>query len=226
MLEVGGFTPLSTSDWPDRLAAVVFVQGCPWRCGYCHNADLQVRGRHAGPSWSDVMATLAKRVGLLDGVIFSGGEPTLEARLSRAVDQIRELGMQVGMHTGGGYPKRLRVLLPSLAWVGFDLKTDYAAYDVLTGRRRSSVQARNALDFLMASGVDHEIRTTYHPAMVADDALLSMARVLRTMGARQWVLQRWRAHDEASQDLQATWHWPHETLLQALREEVPGLSLR
>ena len=86
MLELGGFTPLSTVDWPGRLAAVAFVQGCPWRCNYCHNPELQQRGRPNGPRWSSVLETLSRRVGLLDGVVFSGGEPTTDPQLAQAVE--------------------------------------------------------------------------------------------------------------------------------------------
>ena len=77
MLEVGGFTPLSTTDWPDRLVAVVFVQGCPWRCHYCHNADLQPRSGAPRGAWDQVLELLRRRQGLLDGVVFSADESYL-----------------------------------------------------------------------------------------------------------------------------------------------------
>ena len=84
-LRVGGLTPLSTSDWPGMLAAVVFCQGCPWRCGYCHNPGLiPARGDNEIP-WEDVLAFLRRRQGLLDGVVFSGGEPTAQAGLLDAM---------------------------------------------------------------------------------------------------------------------------------------------
>ncbi|WP_088283113.1 anaerobic ribonucleoside-triphosphate reductase activating protein [Ideonella sp. A 288] len=226
MLELGGFTPLSTTDWPDRLAAVAFVQGCPWRCTYCHNPGLQERGTGRGPGWAEVMVTLSRRVGLLDGVVFSGGEPTLDPRLPDAVADVRGLGLQAALHTAGIYPERLAALLPDLAWVGFDVKTDFARYDALTGTRRSGDAVRRALDHLLASGVDHELRTTYHPAYVDDDALLATARTLRALGAPAWVLQQWRAHEGASELPSMPWRWPAEALLDRLRAEGPPLALR
>lgn len=226
MLELGGFTPLSTVDWPDRLAAVAFVQGCPWRCGYCHNPELQQRGRSAGPRWSAVLETLSRRVGLLDGVVFSGGEPTTDPQLARAVAQVRAIGLQAALHTAGIYPERLAALLPGLAWVGFDLKTGFAAYGALTQRRRSAQAARRSLDHLLASGVAHEIRTTYHPALVSDEALLECARTLGALGVREWVLQRWQPRDDTPAALVAAWHWPGEALMQALRDAGPAVTLR
>ena len=226
VLEPGGFTPLSTTDWPGRLAAVVFVQGCPWRCTYCHNPELQPRTRSSRPSWPAVLQTLTRRVGLLDGVVFSGGEPTLATRLGQAIAQVRDLGLQAALHTAGIYPDRLAALLPSLAWVGFDVKTDFAVYDALTNRRRSAVPVRRSLDHLLASGVSHEVRTTYHPVLLHRDALLNTARTLKTIGVREWVLQRWLPHDDESAALAAGWHWPDEALMQALRAVGPALVLR
>lgn len=226
MIELGGFTPLSTADWPGRLAAVAFVQGCPWRCGYCHNPELQPRARGGAWSWHGVMQTLARRVGLLDGVVFSGGEPTVEPGLGASIAEVRALGLQTGLHTAGAYPRRFAALLPDLDWVGFDIKTGFDAYDPLTTRARSGEAAKRSLDCLLQSGVDHEIRTTYHPAWVSDDALLAAARSLARRGVRHWTLQRWRPHDDASAARVPQWHWPAPALLEALRGEVPSLALR
>jgi pyruvate formate lyase activating enzyme len=226
VLELGGFLPLSTVDWPGRLAAVAFVQGCPWRCGYCHNPELQRRGRRTGPAWSSVLETLGRRVGLLDGVVFSGGEPTTDPRLAQAVSQVRALGLEAGLHTAGIYPERLAALLPDLAWVGFDIKTDFAAYEALTQRRRSGEATRRSLEHLLASGVACEIRTTYHPALIGGQALLDCARALKALGVRDWVLQRWRPRDDTPAAEVDGWHWPGEAMMQALRATGPSLTLR
>jgi pyruvate formate lyase activating enzyme len=192
-LAVGGFQPFSTTDWPGRLAAVVFVQGCPWRCGYCHNPGLQARARPpATPDWPAVLRTLQRRVGLLDGVVFSGGEPTLDPALPAAVDAVRALGFAVGLHTAGIYPQRLQALLPRLDWVGLDLKCDAAAYDDLTGVRGSAAPAQQALALLAASGVALEVRTTCDPRWVDEAALAAMAVQLQDAGVTRWVLQRCR----------------------------------
>lgn len=230
-IELGGYTPLSTTDWPGQLAAVVFLQGCPWRCGYCHNADLQPRCASAqAPAWQDLRARLARRVGLLDGVVFSGGEPTLQRGLATAVDDVRDLGLHTGLHTAGIYPARLAALLPRLDWVGLDLKTDlddHAAYDALAGARHAAAAVRRSLQALLASGVDCELRTTYHPALIADSALLALARQLQALGVTQWVLQRWQPNaDPSQQALAPAWRWPSAELRDALRLHVPTLLMR
>lgn len=104
MLEIGGLTPLTTIDFPGRLAAVVFCQGCPWRCGYCQNAHLIPPSAEKRVPWADVLAFLERRRGLLEGVVFSGGEPTLQAGLPEALRQVRDLGFATGLHTAGPSP--------------------------------------------------------------------------------------------------------------------------
>ena len=84
-LRLGGLTPLTTIDFPGRLAAVLYCQGCPWRCTYCHNTELLDAATPPALPWPDALAFLHRRRGLLDGVVFSGGEPTLQAALADAL---------------------------------------------------------------------------------------------------------------------------------------------
>ena len=111
-LKVGGVTPFSATDYPGKLAAVVFVQGCPWRCGYCHNPHLQPRSGDVLVPWADVLALLRRRVGLVDAVVFSGGEACMDPALKRAMQDVRALGFDVGLHTACIYPQRLTEVLP------------------------------------------------------------------------------------------------------------------
>ncbi|HUX29755.1 MAG TPA: anaerobic ribonucleoside-triphosphate reductase activating protein [Thiobacillus sp.] len=192
-LRVGGLTPLSTTDWPGMLAAVVFCQGCPWRCGYCHNPGLiPARGDHEIP-WEDVLAFLRRRQGLLDGVVFSGGEPTAQAGLPDAMRAVRELGFKIGLHTGGMYAKRLAEVLPLVDWVGMDVKAPFADYMLTTGVEGSGERAREGLQQLIASGVDHEIRTTVHPGLLPDSDLVEVGRDLATRGVKRYAIQAFRS---------------------------------
>jgi pyruvate formate lyase activating enzyme len=191
-IRVGGLTPLSTTDWPGQLAAVVFCQGCPWRCGYCHNPDLiPARGEHEIP-WDDVLAFLHRRRGLLDAVVFSGGEPTAQAGLADAMRAVRALGFRIGLHSGGAYPRRLAEVLPLVDWVGLDAKAPFADYARITGIAGSGDPARQSLDLVLASGVDAEIRTTVHPTLLADAEVIALTRDLSARGVKQHVVQAFR----------------------------------
>lgn len=200
-LQVGGVTPLTTIDYPGELAAVVFCQGCPWRCRYCQNAHLLPRSFRSEIAWQDVLDLLQRRQGLLDAVVFSGGEPTLQRGLPSAVRQVREMGFKVGLHTAGCYPERLDEILPSIDWVGLDIKTLPEDYPALTGVRGSGESALESLDYLVESGVAHEVRVTVHDALLPADKLQRLVDLLAEHGAAEVVLQRCRTQQLLDPDL-------------------------
>ena len=211
MLRVAGLTPLSTTDFPGRLAAVVFVQGCPWRCRYCHNPELQSRRVASAMTWRAVLDFLDHRQGLLDGVVFCGGEPTADRNLAAAVEDVRQRGFKVALHTAGTYPDRLRMLLPKIDWVGFDVKANFDDYAHTTGVAGSGTRAQESLAHVLASGVEYEVRTTRHPALLPSGKLRSMAAVLRQQGVDRFALQEFRSNGCVDESLD---RWP-----QALGDE-------
>jgi len=230
-LRVGGLVPFSSVDWPGQFAAVVFVQGCPWRCSYCHNPHLQQR--EAVPEgqidWPGFLTWLRRRKGLLDGVVFSGGEPTLDAALPAAMADVRELGFQVGLHTAGIYPERLQALLPLLDWVGLDVKApliDGIAHALVTGVRQGHEDVAQSLALLAGSGVAFECRTTAHPQLLDEAALLTLADQMTAAGAKRWVLQIYRDTGCASGLPPVDADYPSSTILAQLQTRAPGFCVR
>jgi pyruvate formate lyase activating enzyme len=203
-LRVGGLTPLSTTDYPGQLAAVVFCQGCPWRCAYCHNPHLLSRRGATEIAWTDVVAFLERRRGLLDAVVFSGGEPTLQRRLGAAMREARALGFKIGLHTAGIVPARLKKVLPLLDWVGMDVKAPFEDYQRITGVAGSGARASASAQLIVASGVDCEFRTTVHDALLTREAVAKIAATLSAMGANRYALQAFRAEGCAAPALTAT----------------------
>lgn len=191
--KIGGITPFSATDYPGKLAAVVFMQGCPWRCGYCHNSHLQKRTEKSVLPWPQVMALLGRRVGLIDAVVFSGGEPTLDPALKHAILDVRALGFGIGLHTSGSYPDRLAEVLPLIDWVGMDVKAPFDRYERITGLARSGVQAQSCVEAILSSGVAHEFRTTVHPTLLSEHEIAELAGTLANMGVRNYALQKFRA---------------------------------
>ena len=202
-LRVGGLTSLTSIDFPGRLAAVVYAQGCPWRCGYCHNPGLLDATTPAALDWSQVLAFLDKRRGLLDGVVFSGGEPTLQAALPAALREVRGMGFQTALHTGGMYPERLSALLPWLDWVGLDIKGPLQRYETITGTPGSGDKTWASLRRLLASGVAYECRTTWHAGLFSAVELRALADDLAALGVTDWALQECRAPGAAAWGLSA-----------------------
>lgn len=191
-LKVGGITPLSLTDFPGRRAAVIFVQGCPWKCGYCQNPHLQLRLHHSPLQWTKILGLLRQRAGQIEAVVFSGGEPTLDPALAAAMQDVRRLGLRVGLQCGGAYPNRLESVLPLLDWVALDIKAPFALYERVTGIAGSGEQALQCAQAVLASGVAHEFRSTWHPSLLTADEMSMLADDLHGMGVRQYALQMFR----------------------------------
>ncbi|WP_322998678.1 anaerobic ribonucleoside-triphosphate reductase activating protein [Castellaniella sp.] len=229
-LKAGGLVPFTATDFPGLLAAVVFVQGCPWRCGYCHNPHLQPRTTASPLDWSDILAFLKRRVGLIDGVVFSGGEPTMDPSLGPAIAQARELGYRIGLHTGGTHPRRLAQVLPQVDWVGLDIKTGFEQYERVTQVANSGTPARASLQAVLDSGVDFECRTTAHPDLISADELLALGRELAALGVRNYAVQIFRPQGCADDALNARGRslrdWPGEAICAALDRLFTRFTLR
>ena len=191
-LRIGGVVPFTATDFPGALAAIVFCQGCPWRCGYCHNPHLVPARGNGEHDFGGFLEWLAQRRGLLDAVVFSGGEPTAQAVLADAVAAVRALGFAVGVHTGGAYPRRLAAVLDEVDWVGIDIKAPVAEYASVTGVAGSGMAALASLDLVIAAGVAHEVRTTVHPTLTPPAAMEALARELAARGVGRWILQPFR----------------------------------
>lgn len=163
-LAIAGLVPLSTVDWPGKLAAAVFLQGCPLACPYCQNeAILDPKVPGAVP-WSQVEALLARRAGLLDGVVLTGGEALRQAGVVDAARRVREMGFGVGLHTAGAYPRALAKTLPYTDWVGIDVKAMPDDYAAATGFG-AGAKAWQSLDAVLEASAERAC-----PALAAEAA--------------------------------------------------------
>ncbi|MYM33441.1 anaerobic ribonucleoside-triphosphate reductase activating protein [Duganella sp. FT94W] len=227
-LRVGGYTPFSASEYPGLLSAVIFVQGCPWRCGYCQNTHLQERTRDSPIAWKDILTTLERRAGMLDAVVFCGGEPAMDPALHGAISQVRAMGFKIGLETACIYPERLKSVLPLVDWVGFDVKTTFARYADVTGVPDSGAPVRESVAAILASGVDYECRTTVHPAHLSPALLTELARALAAMGVENYVLQEFRATGCTDEGLVASAQagYPGEALLAGIATLFDRFNVR
>ncbi|HTY21248.1 MAG TPA: anaerobic ribonucleoside-triphosphate reductase activating protein [Geobacteraceae bacterium] len=190
MIEIGGLLPFTTIDFPGKLAAVLFCQGCSWRCGYCHNRHLIPTMSGAAVSWLEIVALLRRRIGLLDAVVFSGGEPTMQLALPEALRGVRKMGFKVGLHTAGPYPERLRECLPLLDWVGMDIKAPFEEYERITGVPGSGEAASKSAELLRRSGVSHQFRTTLDPYMMEEGRIEQLQHKVRYEWGCELIVQQ------------------------------------
>ena len=187
--QVAGVVPFTSIDFPGCLAAVLFFQGCPLRCPFCHNPELQVFPGPMGQSWDEVMDFLRDRVKRLDGVVFSGGEPLMSAEVVEKIKAVKKLGFKVAIHTSGVYPERLKEVLPFIDWVGLDVKAPWDKYDELCGRPDMGKQVIKSLEILADSGLAFEARTTCDPRHLTSADTLTIAKDLHAQGVKTYALQ-------------------------------------
>ena len=193
-LQIAGLTPMSSVDWPGKFVATVFAQGCPWACPYCHNQAIIDPKIPGVVSWERVEELLGRRRGLLDGVVFSGGEATRQLAVLPAMSRVRELGFEVGLHTAGPYPARLHEILRTglVDWVGIDIKAMPGPhYEAVAGRPNAGPKAWESLGEVLDSGVSYEVRLTVYPDGPRDG--YEVASCVKDLGATHFALQQARA---------------------------------
>lgn len=193
-LQIAGLTPMSSVDWPGKFVATVFAQGCPWACPYCHNQAIIDPKIPGVVSWESVEELLGRRRGLLDGVVFSGGEATRQLAVLPAMSRVRELGFEVGLHTAGPYPARLHEILRTglVDWVGIDIKAMPGPhYEAVAGRPNAGPKAWESLGEVLDSGVSYEVRLTVYPDGPRDG--YEVASCVKDLGATHFALQQARA---------------------------------
>lgn len=189
-LNIAGLDPFSTCDWPGKIVATIFLQGCPWDCEFCFNwklIDPKVKG---ALWWEEVENVLVVRQGFLDGAVLSGGEPLRQADSIKALRRIRDLGFGVGLHTEGAYYNRLVEALTLIDWVGYDIKAMPEDYREVIRTADAGYTAWQGLDRIVESGVDYEIRTTVNPGSPQERRWEELVDSLREKGVRTYALQK------------------------------------
>jgi pyruvate formate lyase activating enzyme len=172
-MNIGGLQPLTLSDFPGHVAAIVFTQGCNFCCPFCHNGALLASaspGRHLFPV-PEVIKFLQVRADHLDGVVISGGEPTIQPGLRPFVRLLKDLGFLVKLDTNGSRPGVLRAILDEglLDFVAMDVKGPWRVYDRVTGITAPIAAVRESIAIVSQSGIEHEFRTTLVDALLSRD---------------------------------------------------------
>lgn len=191
---IGGLQQHSLIDYPGKISCVLFLAGCNFDCPYCHNPQLtgSPGGRLEAIGVDDVLDFLGRRRGWLEGVVVSGGEPTLHAGLPDLCRRIKDLGYAVKLDTNGSRPEMLRALLAAglVDYLAMDVKTEPERYaeDVARACDRSALLA--SLQIVMDSAVAYEFRTTCARPLVTPAVIERIAR--RIGGSRLYVLQAFR----------------------------------
>lgn len=195
-MKIHGLQKMTLLDFPGHVACTVFLSGCDFRCPYCHNFELAKGKARAIMEEDELLTFLKKRVGLLDGVAFTGGEPCLCAGLLELLLKIRELGFATKLDTNGNHPKRLQSILDLglVDYVAMDIKNSpekYAMTVGVPGLELSSV--RESIDILLKANVDYEFRTTVVKEFHEAEDFEKIGQMIK--GARRYFLQSFTDRD-------------------------------
>ncbi len=171
-MRIGGFTKQSLIDWEEKVAAVVFTKGCNFRCGFCHNPELvypELIKKTEDIPEQTIFDYLSTRKNWLDGVVITGGEPTLQSDLKDFIERIKKMGFAVKLDTNGSSPIVLNELLKAnlLDYVAMDIKTvfEIEAYQNICDIKDQQllIKVKESVEILKESNIDYQLRTTVVP---------------------------------------------------------------
>lgn len=190
-MKIGGITPVTTIDYPEHVSCVLFIQGCPLRCRFCHNIHLTDFSVPQNYSDEYVLQFLDERKNFCEAVVLSGGEPYSQPDIIEFIKVIKAMGYKVAVHTAGYYKERFVDSLKHVDWVGFDIKCVPEDYPILTGVSCGEI-AFKSLESLISSGVDYEVRTTVDPYYFTEERVSKLLDLLLCYGVTNYVLQEYR----------------------------------
>ena len=195
-LQIGGLVSFTTIDYPGKLAAVLFLKGCPLNCEYCSNSHLiAVEQGEYDPE--KVFEWIRARVGKLEAIVFSGGEALMQRDITiDYMKRVRELGFAIGLHTNGFYPELLCKVSDIVDWVGLDFKATRAQYKNLTGLDVAYDRMMESLKYWISTGRGLEVRTTCDPRFVTKDDLVEIAKTAADLGAKHFAVQKYTPYHE------------------------------
>ena len=187
---IGGLQKTSLIDFPGKVSCVCFVSGCNFRCPYCHNPDLV---NHPGKAFLDensFFAFIRERQGFLDGVVLSGGEPTLQNDLPVFLSRIKREGYAVKLDTNGSHPRMIQELVARrlVDYIAMDIKTDPSLYPLYMQREIDPDNIRSSIRLIMASDIPYEFRTTCVRPIVVAETVKAIVRLIQ--GCFLYVLQQ------------------------------------
>ena len=186
-MQIHNLVKTSLIDYPNKIACVVFTQGCMWRCWYCQNAELLPQ-KEGQTTEQEVFDFLKMRKGMLDGVVICGGEPTMQPDFKQFIKKVKNLGFCVKLDTNGTNPDVLQDLLLEelLDYVAMDIKAPIQKYTEVTNTQVDANNIKKSIDILLNSNIDYEFRTTAIPTLKAED-FLQIAQTI--CGAHAYYVQ-------------------------------------
>lgn len=228
-MKISGFQKMTLLDYPGKVACTVWTLGCPFRCGFCHNASLVTHTQDALEiTEEEVLSHLAKRKGLLEGICITGGEPLLHPDIEEFLVKIKALGYAIKLDTNGAYPKKLKELVGKglVDYVAMDVKNSPEKYAETIGIEGFDISpVKESVEFLLSGGVDFEFRTTVVKEYHTVEDISAIALWIK--GAERYYLQNFvDSGDLICSHLSAVSKEKMEEMQKAAHLVVPGTEIR
>lgn len=200
LLGIVGLIESSMLEWPGKVVTTLFTAGCNFRCPFCHNADLVLKPETFDEiPWSQVERHLENKIGWIDAISVTGGEPTLNPNLAQLSSMVKEAGYLFKLDTNGTRPEVVAQLISQnlIDYVAMDVKAAFERYSEVAGVDGYVEEVKRSMDILIEAerdgALEAEFRTTFVPSFVDEDDILWIAEYLAERGASRYTLQRFRS---------------------------------
>lgn len=186
-MKIAGLVKQSFIDYPDKMACVIFTQGCNFRCGYCHNPSLvlpKLFGQNKLIDEAEVLSYLESRKGWLEGVVVTGGEPTIHGDLPEFLRKVKSIGYDIKLDSNGTNPEVIDLLLKEklINFIAMDIKSnpDAESYSAIIGKDATSIMPKiwRSIKLIQNSGIGYQFRTTVVPRIHRDGITDDIIRFL------------------------------------------------
>lgn len=192
---VKDYLPSSMLDWEGKMAAVLFMGGCNFACPYCHNPELVKNpDRLDSIPFKKITDYLVDKRDWIEGVVITGGEPTLTPGLKEIIEELRVLSLPVKLDTNGSHPDILEILISEglLEYVSMDIKAVLRKYSSVTNSNIDPETINQSINLIIRSSIDHEFRTTAFPGAVSLTDLVEISSYLGRLGAKRYAIQQFQ----------------------------------
>ncbi len=227
-MNIGGLQKTSLIDYPGKISAIIFTQGCNLKCGYCHNPEL-VNMQNPSIDTQYVLEFLKTRINKLDAVVISGGEPTIQSDLEEFAQNIKSMGFLLKLDTNGTNPQLLNKLikLKLLDYVAMDIKAPLYKYRHITNKKCNTSDIVKSIDTIINSGVDYEFRTTVVKSQLILDDFREIGIMLKS--ANKYYLQEFipsKPLDNSFLNERSCSKDEFDKIIKILNEYITGVYLR
>lgn len=228
-MKIAALRKFTLSDYPGKIAAIIFTQGCNFRCPYCHNPSLLDIAAPSPLTEDEIFSFLEKRKGKLDGIVISGGEPTLQPDLLPFMKKLKGMGFSVKLDTNGSNPELLKKALEQnlIDYIAFDNKAPLAKYQQIVRSDVDPAFIKESMEMVKNSAVAYEFRTTVVKSQLSPQDLIECAKQI--VGAETLILQKFVPDHALEQAFRTESSYPEEefkVICEELGQYVKNCMLR